>query len=165
MNMHMHSIQNILSYLPITEIPQNLNNQLIFEHKKNRTGVEKIKSIRDFIIASEYKNILFDIILYVDPVLAIVNKSYYDRVIKLNIRTNISYIPKLHNLKELNIENNISIRVLPVELINLVILNCNNSAITRIPASYVNLEELYIRNTKIKSIPDTITKLRILYKI
>ena len=160
--MNMHSIQNTLSYLTINTIPQDLNNQIIIEHKKNRTGVEKIKSIRDFIIASEYKNILFDIFLYVDPVLSIVNKSYYDRIIKLNIRTNISYIPKLYNLKVLIIENNISIRVLPNELVSLVVLNCNNSEITRIPDTYVNLEELYIRNTKIKSIPKTINKLKIL---
>ena len=160
--MHKHYIQNILSYLPIKNIPQTLDNQIICEHKKNRTGVEKITTISNFIVASEYKNILFDIILYVDPVLAVVNKSYYDRVIKLDIRTNINYIAKFINLKVLNIENNISIRVLPNELVRLVVLNCSNSAITRIPETYVNLEELYMRNTNIRSIPKTINKLKIL---
>lgn len=91
-------------------------------------------------------------------------KKLHDRYISLtklslHMTTNI-FIPKtLTNLKILNISNNICMKELPKELINLTYLNCSRTKIKEIPETLINLKFLLCYESNMEKIPKTLINL------
>jgi Leucine-rich repeat (LRR) protein len=160
-NVNNDCLSVIMSFLPLKDIVNNdIFKSLLSSHKRIRNTIETINDMQDIINTNGFTNIK----CIVDFKNTFLDERVIDKfdnpkqIIKLIINNNFTSIPRtLYNLEYLDISYS-NITTIPVELNNLIELNCNNSYIKELP-KLEKIKKISCKRTNIKSIPEYLISL------
>ena len=155
-------ISSIMNYLPIEQIQLDIFAPYYLTHIKLRDSVEKIRNLDDYLRLEFFPNIKYDISLNFEPIIFLLGEKKIKNIVKLNTLQYQLNIPlNLINLVHLDCSYT-GVYEIPTELVNLRILNCSYTRVHTIPDIFINLEKLVTTNSFITKISDTFDKLKVL---